>query len=119
MKKFIATFMLMAIVAVILPLTSTAQTMTTTKRVYNNGRRQTVRVVTKTNRGNHYGWRNKRNRTATVTPQERRRLMRQRNRIVTLQNRVTRDGIVTNKENRKVNKRINKYERKVTKARNN
>ncbi len=103
--------------AIVLPLAANAQT--STRRVYRNGRWQTVRVTTRTNQGNHYGWKNRRNRTATITPQERRRLMRQRNRIVTLQNRVNRDGIVTNKENRKVNKRINKYQKKVTKAGNN
>jgi len=117
MKRFIATFMMLAMLAIMLPLAASAQTYTT-RRVYRDGRWRSVRVLTRTNPGNHYGWRN-RNRRGTITPQERRRLMRQRNRIATLRNRVTSDGVITNKEARKVTKRTVKYEQKVMKARNN
>jgi hypothetical protein len=122
MKRFITTFMMLAMLAIMLPLAANAQTYTT-RQVYRNGRLRTVRVSTKANpgrhygsyKGKHYGWRN-RNRVATITPQEQRRLMRQRNRITTLQNRVTRDGVVTNREARKVTKRTVKYQQKVMKA---
>ena len=116
MKKFITTFMMMAIVAIMLPIAASAQT-STTRRVYRNGR--TVRVITKTNRGHHYGWRNKRNRTPMVTPQEQRRLDRQRARLARYTNRANRDGMITSKEARKYDKKVNKYERKVNRARNN
>jgi len=117
MKKFITAFMLMAIMAIVLPIAADAQT-TTTRKVSRNGR-TTVRVVTKTNRGHHYGWRNRRNRTPMVTSQEQRRLDRQRSRLSRYGNRINRDGMVTNKEAGKYDKRVNKYERKVNKARNN
>ena len=41
MKKFIATFVMMAMMAIMLPLAANAQTY---QRVYRNGRYQTVRV---------------------------------------------------------------------------
>ncbi len=114
--------MMMTMLAIMLPLAASAQTYTT-RQVYRNGRLRTVRVVTQTTpgrhygwyRGKHYGWRN-RNRVGTITPQEQRRLSRQRNRIVNLQNRVTRDSVITNREAMKVNKRTTKYEKKVMKA---
>ena len=113
MKKFITAFMLMAIVAI----AAGAQTYSTTRRVYRNGRWQTVRVTsTRTNQGNHYGWRNRTNR---VTPQERLRLARERARLARYTNRAGRDGVITNKESRKYEKRVNKYNRKVNRARNN
>ncbi len=43
MKKFIAAFIVMAVMAIMMPLTANAQTYTT-KRVYRNGRYQTVRL---------------------------------------------------------------------------
>ena len=43
MKKFIATFLMTAMMAIMLPLAANAQTYTY-KRVYRNGRYQTVRV---------------------------------------------------------------------------
>ncbi len=43
MKKFILGFVMMALVAIMLPLAASAQTYTT-RRVYRNGRYQTVRV---------------------------------------------------------------------------
>lgn len=48
MKKFIATFIMMAMMAIMLPLAVNAQTYTT-QRVYRNGRWQTVRVYKKPN----------------------------------------------------------------------
>lgn len=41
MKKFIATFVMMAMMAIMLPMAASAQTC---RRVYRNGRYQTVRV---------------------------------------------------------------------------
>ena len=46
MKKFIATFLVMVMMAIILPLAANAQTYTY-KRVYRNGRYHTVRVYKK------------------------------------------------------------------------
>ncbi len=43
MKKYIVTFLMMAIMAVIFPIAANAQTYTT-RRVYRNGRYTTVRV---------------------------------------------------------------------------
>ncbi len=43
MKKYIVTFLMMAIMAVIFPIAANAQTYTT-RRVYRNGRYSTVRV---------------------------------------------------------------------------
>ena len=43
MRKILATFLMMAIMAVIAPLAANAQTYTT-RRVYENGRYRTVRV---------------------------------------------------------------------------
>ncbi len=119
MKKFITAFVLMAIVAIVLPIAADAQT-STTRRVYRNGRWQTVRVITtRTNRGNHYGWRNNRYRTNRITPQEQRRLARERARLARYTNRANRDGMITSKEARKYDRKVNKYERKVNRARNN
>lgn len=117
MKKVITAFMLAAVMAVLLPVAAAAQTYAT-RRVYRNGQWQTVRVYTRTNRGNHYGWRN-RYRTGRITPQEQRRLARQRSRIYNLQNRINRDGVVTRREYRKLDRRADKYNRKVVRARNN
>ncbi len=46
MKKFISAFLMMFVLAVMLPLSADAQTYTT-KRVYRNGRYTTVRVYKK------------------------------------------------------------------------
>ncbi len=46
MKKIIVTFVMMAVMAILLPLTADAQTYTT-RRVYRNGRYRTVRVYKK------------------------------------------------------------------------
>ncbi len=46
MKKFIATFLMMAIMAIMVPIAVSAQTYTT-RRVYRNGRYTTVRVYKK------------------------------------------------------------------------
>lgn len=48
MKKFLATFLMTAIMAVVMPLAANAQTYTT-QRVYSNGRYRTVRVYKKPN----------------------------------------------------------------------
>ncbi len=112
MKKIFATFMMMAMLAIILPLAANAQTYTT-RRVYRNGRWQTVRVYRTTER------RNSRYRQSRVTPQERRRLARERSRYVRLRNRTTRDGVVTRRESRKLDRRARKYNRDIRRARNN
>lgn len=117
MKKIFATFMIMATIVVILPLAVDAQTYTT-RRVYRNGRWQTVRVYTTTTTRRNYGY-NDRYRTGRITAQEQRRLARQRNRYYRTANRVTRDGVITNKEVRKLNRRADKYNRRVNRARNN
>jgi hypothetical protein len=117
MKKIFATFMIMATIAIMLPLAAAAQTYTT-RRVYRNGRYQTVRVYTQTTSRRNYGY-NNRYRTARITPQEQRRLARERYRYGRLQNRVVRDGVITNKEARKLNRRADKYGRRVNRARNN
>ena len=46
MKKIISTFLMMAVIAIMLPLAVDAQTYTT-RRVYRNGRYRTVRVYKK------------------------------------------------------------------------
>ncbi len=46
MKKFITAFIVMAVLAIMMPLAAEAQTYRT-KRVYKNGRYQTVRVYKK------------------------------------------------------------------------
>ena len=112
MKKIFAAFMVMAMMAIMLPLAANAQTYTT-RRVYRNGRWQTVRVYTTTTR------RNNRYRTNRITPQERRRLARERNRYIRLRNRTTRDGVVTRRESRKLDRRARKYNRDIRRARNN
>ena len=116
MKKIFATFMIMATIAVMLPLAASAQ-IYTTRRVYRNGRWQTVRVYTTTTRRN-YGYNNT-YRTRGITPQEQRRLTRERNRYYRTANRATRDGVITNKEARKLDRRAVKYSRRVNRARNN
>lgn len=113
MKKIFATLMVMASFAFMVPLETFAQTYTT-RRVYRNGRWTTVRVYTTTNRGNHYGWRNR-----GVSPRERARLNRQRMRLYNTRNRITRDGIVTQREARRWNKQTTKYRRTVRRVRNN
>jgi hypothetical protein len=115
MKKIFATFMIMATMAIMLPIAASAQTYST-RRVYRNGRWQTVRVVTTVNRGNHYGWRNRNRR---ISPQEQMRLARQRNRIYRQRDRITRDGVVTSREARRYNRSTNKYVRTVRRVRNN
>lgn len=117
MKKTFATLMVLATMAVMLPLAADAQTYTT-RRVYRNGRYQTVRIYTTTSRNKNYGY-NDRYRMGRVTPQEQRRLARQRNRYGRLQNRVVRDGVITKQEVRKLDKRADKYNRRVNRARNN
>lgn len=114
MKKFFASLMVMATLAFMVPFESFAQTYTT-RRVYRNGRWQTVRVyVPRVNRGNHYGWRNR-----GVSPRERARLNRQWGRLNNSRSRILRDGVVTRKEARRWNKQTNKYQRTVRKVRNN
>jgi hypothetical protein len=113
MKKFFASLMVMATLAFMVPFEAFAQTYTT-RRVYRNGRWQTIRVYTPTNRGNRYGWRNR-----GVSPQERARLNRQRARIYNSRNRIIRDGVVTRKEARRWNKQTNRYQRTVRRVRNN
>ena len=114
MKKFFACLMIMATLAFIVPFEAFAQTYTN-RRIYRNGRWQTVRVyVPRTNRGNHYGWRNR-----GVSPKERARLNSQRSRIYNSRNRILSDGVVTRKEARRWNKQTNKYQRTVRRVRNN
>jgi hypothetical protein len=113
MKKFFATLMIMGTMALMLPLDTFAQTYVT-RRVYRNGRWTTVRVYT--NQGNRYGWRNRTNR---VTPQEQRRLARQRSRIYNQQNRIVRDGVITTREARRLNRSTTRYNRTVRRVRNN
>lgn len=78
--------------------------------------------------GRKVGWRRTHNgryrrvyrRTSgNITPQEARRLHRQRDRISRLYNRSTRDGVLTTKERRKLDKRTTKYNWKYGKAVNN
>jgi hypothetical protein len=121
MKKYFAAFMMMTMLAIMLPLAAFGQT-NSSRRVYRNGRWQSTRVYT--NPGRRVGWtRNNRdgwnNRNRGITPQEQRRLSRQRSRIGTLRNRINRDGVITNREYRKLDKRTDKYVWKVRKARNN
>lgn len=52
-----------------------------------------------------------------ITPQEYRRLSRQKNRISRSENRYYRDGSLSYKENRKLDKQYDKYKRSVYKAR--
>ena len=54
-----------------------------------------------------------------ITPQEYRRLQRQRSRIYRSQNRYYRDGSLSYKEQQKLNKQYSKYRRSVRKARRN
>lgn len=117
MKKIFATLMIIATAAILLPMTAEAQTYTT-RRVYRNGRYQTIRVYTTTASRRNYGY-NNRYRTSGITPQEQRRLARERNRYGRLQNRVTRDGVITGREARKLNNRSSKYVRRVNRARDN
>lgn len=112
MKKLFATFMVLATMAIMLPIAAEAQT-STMRRVYRNGRWQTVRVYTPIRRGSGVY------RQSRITPQERRRLARQRNRLYQQRNRITRDGVVTRQEYRRINRSANKYNRKVRRARNN
>lgn len=111
MKKFFATLMIMGTLAVLLPLDAFGQTYAY-RRVFRNGRWQTVRVYT--TRGRSYGWYNRNG----VTPRERMRLMRQRSRIYNQQNRILRDGVITRREARRLNRSANRYQRAVRRARN-
>lgn len=117
MKKIFAVFMILAFGVIMLPAAANAQTYTT-RRVYRNGHLQTVRVyrTTTVNRTSPY---NSRYRRGTVTPQERRRLARERMRYTRLRNRTTRDGYITPQEARKLNRRATKYRRDTRRARNN
>ncbi len=117
MKKIFAMFMVMAMAVIMLPLAANAQTYTT-RKVYRNGRTQTVRVYRTTTPGRNYGYNNRYQR-GRVTPQEQRRLARERNRYNKLRNRTSRDGVITYKESRKLNRRANKYVRDTRRARNN
>lgn len=112
MKKIFATLMVMATLAILLPLETFAQTYTY-RRVYRNGRWYTVRVYTPRSRSyNRY-------RRHRITPQERRRLMRQRMRINSTRYRIRRDGVVTSRERRRLNRETYRYRRSVRRARNN
>ena len=116
MKKIFAIFMVMAMAVIMLPLAANAQTYTV-RRVYRNGRWQTVRVyTTTTRRTNGY---NNRYENGRVTPQERRRLARERANYYRTRNRAARDGVITRKEARKLNKKARKYVRRVNRARTN
>jgi hypothetical protein len=112
MKKIFVTMMILATMAIMLPIAAEAQT-STMRRVYRNGRWQTVRVYTPVRRA--YGVR----RQSRLTPQEQRRLARQRTRLYRQSDRITRDGVVTRQEYRRINRSTNKYNRKVRRARNN
>lgn len=116
MKKIFATLMMLATIVIMLPFAADAQTYTT-RRVYRNGRWQTVRIYTTTSRRN-YRYNNV-YRTGRVTPQERRRLARERYRYSRLRNRVARDGVITRNEYRRLNRRAIKYNRRLNRARNN
>lgn len=117
MKKIFAMFMILACGVIMLPASADAQTYTT-RRVYRNGRLQTVRVyrTSGVNRTTQY---NGRYRRGMITTQERRRLARERMRYTRLRNRTTRDGYITPKEAHKLNRRANKYRRHTRRARNN
>jgi len=54
-----------------------------------------------------------------ITPQERRRLERQQSRLGRLRDRFYRDGSLSNKEERKLDKKYTKYRRSIRKARRN
>jgi hypothetical protein len=112
MKKFFATLLIIGTMAIMLPFEAFGQTYTY-RRVYRDGRWQTVRVY---NPGNHYGWRN---RNRNLTRQEQLRLARQRTRLANTRNRITRDGVITEQEARRWNKKTNKYTRNVRRAHNN
>jgi hypothetical protein len=85
-------------------------------------------------KGRKTGWRNRttttiyqqryqtglytqRDRYGRLTWQERQRLQRQRERLYRTQNRYYRDGYLSGKEQRKLNKRYNQYQRKVRRDR--
>ncbi len=102
--------MILAFGVIMLPAAANAQT-STTRRVYRNGHLQTVRVY-RTRSVN-------RNRRETITPQERRRLARERMRYMRLRHRTTRDGYITPQEARRLNRRANKYRRHARRAHNN
>lgn len=65
MKKFITSFIAMAVMAIMMPLTADAQTYRT-KRVYKNGRYQTVRVYKNPTYQTKRVYRNGRYRTVSV-----------------------------------------------------
>lgn len=102
--------MFMAMAVILLPLEASAQTYTT-RRVTRNGRTTTIRVYTNTQNG-RYG----RN---GINARERARLARERARYARTARRATRDGVITRKEARKLNRQSNRYVRRVNRARNN
>lgn len=109
MKKFFATLMVIATLAIMLPLDAFGQSYSY-RRVYRNGRWYTVRVYN----GRSYNVYN-RNR---ITPREYRNLSRQRYRLYNQRNRITRDGYVTRQESRRWNRSTNRYYRNLRRARN-
>ena len=117
MKKIFAAFMVMATMAIVLPLAAGAQTYTT-RRVYRNGRLQTVRVYTTRTTNRNYRYNNN-NRTGYISARERARLARERNRYSRTARRATRDGVITTREARRLNRQANRYARRVRRARNN
>lgn len=117
MKKIFAVFMLMAMAVILLPLEASAQTYTT-RRVTRNGRTTTVRVYTSQQNRRYNGYNNRYNRNR-VTPQERARLARERARYYRTARRASRDGVITRKEARKLNRQSNRYSRRVNRVRNN
>ena len=112
-----AIFMLMAMAVIMLPLAASAQTYTT-RRVWRNGRQQTIRVYTTTANRRNYVYNNG-YRTGYVSPQERMRLARERNRLYRTENRVARDGVITNREAYRINRQENRYNRRLRRYRNN
>ena len=66
--------------------------------------------------GKHYGWNNRVNRR--VNSREQRRIQNRQNQITRAENRFSRDGIISSKERRKLDKRYSKYYRTVRRARN-
>ncbi len=106
MRKITAIFMAMALAVIMMPLAANAQTYTT-RRVHRHGHWQTVRVY------HPYGQRGR------ITPHERRKLNRERNRIYRTERRDYRDGRLSRHEARNLKKKERKYHRNVRRARNN
>jgi biopolymer transport protein ExbB/TolQ len=78
------------------------QNNTWQSRVWRNRNRQTIYV--QQNRNYRYG---------RVTPQEYRQLQRKRAQLYRTRSRYSNDGYISNKERRKLQKRYNKYQRRV------